>query len=217
MIRMFEAGDNPLPVPVSRIPCTSRAHPDSLDSSMPGAFRRTAGLVLACLLVAAHARAQIVFESVGERALGMGGAFVAVADDATAVYWNPAGLGTKLGAGMTIGWYRFQTGNQAQPPTPGPLIRSGNFTSLGTTPAGLSYGHFHVTRLTTDAATGVLTVDTVTVSQYGMTVLQTVAPGLIVGSTLKYLRGDVIETPVTATTVSDALDETSHLSGPSHG
>jgi len=29
---------------------------------------------------------------VGARALGMGGAFVAVADDASACYWNPAGL-----------------------------------------------------------------------------------------------------------------------------
>ena len=30
---------------------------------------------------------------VGARALGMGGAFVSLADDATAPYWNPAGLG----------------------------------------------------------------------------------------------------------------------------
>ncbi len=29
---------------------------------------------------------------VGSRAIGMGGAFVAVADDANAIYWNPAGL-----------------------------------------------------------------------------------------------------------------------------
>ena len=29
---------------------------------------------------------------VGARALGMGGAFAAVADDATAPYWNPAGM-----------------------------------------------------------------------------------------------------------------------------
>src|SRR4051812_17369180 len=34
------------------------------------------------------------FESVGIRAQGLGGAFVAVADDATAVWWNPAGLAT---------------------------------------------------------------------------------------------------------------------------
>jgi hypothetical protein len=30
---------------------------------------------------------------VGARALGMGGSFVAVSDDATSAYWNPAGLG----------------------------------------------------------------------------------------------------------------------------
>ena len=39
------------------------------------------------------ARAQI-YETVGTRAQGMGGAFVAVADDATATWWNPAGLAT---------------------------------------------------------------------------------------------------------------------------
>ena len=34
------------------------------------------------------------WDRVGERAQGMAGAFVAVADDATAAYWNPAGLAT---------------------------------------------------------------------------------------------------------------------------
>src|SRR5215831_13569687 len=46
---------------------------------------------LVCLLAATPAAAQI-YESVGIRAQGMGGAFVAVADDATATWWNPAGL-----------------------------------------------------------------------------------------------------------------------------
>jgi hypothetical protein len=41
--------------------------------------------------------AQHVFESVGERALGMGGAFVAVADDATAVHWESGGSGDRPG------------------------------------------------------------------------------------------------------------------------
>src|SRR5262249_56453385 len=39
------------------------------------------------------ARAQL-YEDIGTRAEGMSGAFVAVADDATAVWWNPAGLAT---------------------------------------------------------------------------------------------------------------------------
>ena len=43
------------------------------------------------LLWPTGARAQI-YESVGTRAQGMGGAFVAVADDASATWWNPAGL-----------------------------------------------------------------------------------------------------------------------------
>src|SRR5437660_12933667 len=50
-------------------------------------------LVCAVFLVAAApARAQI-YESVGIRAQGMAGAFVASADVADAGWWNPAGLG----------------------------------------------------------------------------------------------------------------------------
>ncbi len=41
---------------------------------------------------------------VGARALGMGGAFTAVADDATALFWNPAGL-TKLEKGEVTGMH----------------------------------------------------------------------------------------------------------------
>src|SRR5215813_6392692 len=46
---------------------------------------------LVCLLAATPAAAQI-YETVGIRAQGMGGAFVALADDATATWWNPAGV-----------------------------------------------------------------------------------------------------------------------------
>ena len=36
--------------------------------------------------------AEFLSHGVGARALGMGSVFVSIADDATATYWNPAGL-----------------------------------------------------------------------------------------------------------------------------
>ncbi|MCK4512232.1 hypothetical protein KAW64_10865, partial [bacterium] len=55
-------------------------------------------VLLAALLMAVPAGAankyagEFLTHGVGARALGMGSAFVGVADDATAGYWNPAGL-----------------------------------------------------------------------------------------------------------------------------
>ncbi len=43
-------------------------------------------------LLAGTAGANFLEVEVGARAMGMGGAFVAVADDVTALHWNPAGL-----------------------------------------------------------------------------------------------------------------------------
>ncbi len=58
-------------------------------------------LVLLFVSMSAAAYADVKFDKlggsdlgmgVGARAMGMGGAFVSVADDASAVFWNPAGL-----------------------------------------------------------------------------------------------------------------------------
>lgn len=59
-----------------------------------GAIRRALGLSVLCAPLFAAAPASAYFErlEVGARAIAMGGAFAAVADDASAVYWNPAGL-----------------------------------------------------------------------------------------------------------------------------
>ena len=69
-------------------------------------FRRSvSGLVVAFtprVALPAVCSAQIV-ESVGNRALGMGGAFVAVASDSSATWWNPAGLATGPFSDVSIG------------------------------------------------------------------------------------------------------------------
>ena len=174
------------------------------DTLVP--MRRLALFALAALVVAAPAAAQQVFEQVGSRALGMAGAFVAVADDATAVYWNPAGLATGGPAGMTIGWLRFRTGDQARPPIPNAAgATTSTFTSLGTWPIGVSYGRFQNSFLTSRAA-GAVQADTLTVSDVGVTILQSVTEGVVIGSTLKYLRGFADSQLVTSPTAAQALD-----------
>jgi hypothetical protein len=156
--------------------------------------------------------AQQTVETVGSRALGMGGAFTGVADDSTAVFWNPAGLATGRGAGMTIGWVNFQSGNQAGIPQAGPASRTSKFISLGSLPLGLSYGRFEERWLSN--AIGGARVDGLEVSQFGATILQTLTPGLVVGSTFKYLRGTVIASSAAGETAREALRDAAGLDGP---
>src|SRR6187399_1601044 len=52
------------------------------------------------------------FGGVGTRAAGMAGAFVAVADDASAVYWNPAGIATGTLVSAVIDFGQGQTGKE---------------------------------------------------------------------------------------------------------
>ncbi len=57
----------------------------------------TAVILIALLSVTAWGNG-LSLNSVGPRALGMGGAFVGLANDGTAVYWNPAGLAGQANA-----------------------------------------------------------------------------------------------------------------------
>src|SRR5213594_614358 len=61
---------------------------------MQKCFRFLTVFAATFLLVAGHSASAQEYAAVGTRAQGMAGAFVAVADDATATWWNPAGLAT---------------------------------------------------------------------------------------------------------------------------
>lgn len=116
--------------------------------------RGATALAAAVLLIAgvsrAHAQAAGAggMEVLGTRAQGMAGAFVAVADDATAVYWNPAGLGT--GDFFSLALERSHVGLPAAPGGDAPALRTGAVL-IGTPPLGAGYyrlGSTHVVPVT---------------------------------------------------------------------
>jgi len=63
-------------------------------------------LVLLCFIVTSS------WAIYAPRAMGMGGAFTAIADDAYAAYWNPAGLAINPGVELS-GTYQINNRNQA--------------------------------------------------------------------------------------------------------
>jgi hypothetical protein len=119
-------------------------------------------LTLFLLLVVPAVAAAQPFETIGVRALGMGGAFVAVADDASAIWWNPAGLATGGLFSMAVEHESFDE-------------HSGSAIFTGTLPLGFSYIR---TRL-----------DGLVTHQAGVTVLHTLMDGFTVGGTAKFVRG----------------------------
>jgi hypothetical protein len=134
------------------------------------------GLILFLFLLPSAAGAQ-PFETVGVRALGMGGAFVAVADDATAVWWNPAGLATGGIFSMTIEHDTFDHDSSGDESNG---RRTGTAIIAATPPLGLAYIRARVDEGPASLVT----------HQAGVTVLQTLVEGLTVGASLKYVRGE---------------------------
>jgi hypothetical protein len=111
------------------------------------------GLLAATLLAgwatgaAAQAAGAGGVEVLGVRAQGMAGAFVAVADDATAAYWNPAGLGTGDFVSLAL-----ERSHVSLPSVDGvtPALRTGAVL-IGTPPLGAGYyrlGDTHVVPVT---------------------------------------------------------------------
>ena len=65
-------------------------------------------LILLLILISIRSQAAFFNSDVSARAAGMGGAFVAVADDTTSVFWNPAGI-------AQIGHFEFASTQVAYP------------------------------------------------------------------------------------------------------
>jgi F plasmid transfer operon protein TraF len=184
-----------------------------------------AGLTAALIAVSAPASAQI-YEIVGTRAQGMGGAFVAVADDATATWWNPAGIAT--GPYANIMYDRVRTVDPADPALEAPSWLGQTSAYAFAYPAlGLSVYRLRVSEIrplssneTAEAgrqdpgASGVNGVDlrSVALTEYGASVVQSLGAHLFVGSTLKIVRGgSVISTDAESGSALDRLKRASEM------
>ena len=139
---------------------------------------RIFALLFAFLFFPALIHAQS-FGTLGTRAEGMGGAFVAVADDASAVFWNPAGMA--LGATFDV---QVSRGDAAP----------GTSVFVGATMPVLGFSHYrtHTVQGFPDrenGGSGRVPVRTFTSSTTGVTLVQSIVPSLVVGTTLKIVRG----------------------------
>ena len=152
----------------------------------------------------------------------MGGAFVAIADDASAIYWNPAALAT--GAVFSA---VFDYG--AAEATPDRLTRAGSqsATFLGFGVPALGAGYYRLRATTVGPAAvpadrldaprnldgqGVRIASLVT-HHTGVTLVQSLTDNLAVGTTLKYVRGIAASRFVEPAAADDLLEIAEEMDG----
>lgn len=159
------------------------------------------GLLLALALagpIASPAAAQ-GFEHVGNRARGMAGAFVAVADDATATWWNPAGLPGSLIFDGVLEVGRVESGLEGGGDAPGRAHALA--VAVAFPVAGVSYARVRQWRsepVSTAALPGgrqeggrVPTARSLLTQHVGFSLAQSLGDAVVVGVTARAVRGGV--------------------------
>jgi hypothetical protein len=157
-------------------------------------------------------------ESLGNRAAALA-AFVAVADDASAVAWNPSGLVSGPIFNITFGLGRITDEPEDPPPAGGRAGRLGTtLVALGVTPVGLAF--YRIASVSAQISNPAVLgspdrenrqalVRTLVTSHFGATVQQSIGDYLTLGATLKLVRGSVSR----ATVAGDSWDEAFDLAG----
>jgi hypothetical protein len=154
----------------------------------------------------------------------MGGAFVAVADDASATWWNPAGLAT--GPYFNGSVERDSVTDPGTPAGAGPARRdSATGVAIAFPALGLSYYSLRVSEIRPasaapstasggsgrqdEGAEGVA-LSSLSVSKFGVTIGQSIGQHLVVASTLGLLHGGVA-TGTDGAAGAQALDDADNL------
>ena len=180
-------------------------------------MRRFWAAAAVCALSAPGVTNAQSFDVIGSRAAGMGGAFVGVADDASAVYWNPAGL-----AGGS--YFSLVLDGGTREAIPDGTVRGSKqstFLLAASMPAlGLSYYRLRHSvagpepLILPDAGqpappivgTPFVGVQTLVTHQAGVTLVQSLTQNIAVGSTLKVVRGIAFTRISEPSSAEEALD-----------
>lgn len=133
------------------------------------------------------------FETAGVRALGMDGVFVAVADDATANYWNPAGL-TDVPFSAVLDVQRIDSRLGADPTHREGTSDLITFASLASPTLGLTYYRLRSWQVDQVVRNGIDGRDTASLTSLvthhaGITLVRPFGPGRTVATVLKAVRG----------------------------
>ena len=153
----------------------------------------------------------------GSRAAGLAGAFVGVADDASAVYWNPAGLAT----GAIVSFVASFSDDRTVPDdvqTAAGERHTGAIVALSLPPVGLAY--YRIGAYATSAVTGSLSreevrrrVQALTTSTVGVSLLHSLTDHIVVAVTPKIVHGSAAHAVSDALRASDALNAAEDLDG----
>lgn len=158
------------------------------------------------------------FAATGSRAAGMGGAFVAVADDASAFYWNPAGLASGAFFSLVL-----DRGTADAAPERAPVATERSSVLLALTTPALGLGYYRLSQQTAVipfrlvpvgdvessrqlSAGGEVRLDSLVTHHAGLTLVQSITDGVAVGTTLKVVRGIAGSQMVVADRPDAALD-----------
>jgi hypothetical protein len=171
---------------------------NAMDNKMKSGFIYFRSLCAAFLLVvlfnaefaiaqstnAGTAGAQFLKINAGARAEAMGGAYVGLADDAGALFWNPAGIGWISGSSVTFTNIRWWTGidiNQVAG-----AISAGNYGTIGLSVINLSVPQQEITTVDNPDGTGRF-FDAADL-MIGVSYAKKLLPEFSVGVTAKYVH-----------------------------